>query len=350
MADMNPFDLLGDDELTEDPSQLIAAKKVSAQKPKPASQLPAKPLPPAQAVREAKPEPGQNTGRGYGRGRGFGRGRGGGFNREPANEENAPRNREFSGLQGAGPGIDARRPSERRGGFGGSRGSFYGGQRGGFAHGDLSDGERPRRVFDRHSGFSHGNNVTREGTGQGNWGTTTGGLALVIEEGVDEGEKDLKHKNPSVKEFTTDAKEGTPADDAGEKEPEEKEMTLEEYEKVLEEKRKALQALRTEERKVDTQVFHSMQPLNKKSSDDIFIQLGGKDKKKEYLEKEEKVKKSLSITEFLKPAEGEKFYPSGRGRGRGPNLRRGYGEDRVTRYMDVPSIEDPGQFPTLAGK
>ncbi|KAG9147446.1 hypothetical protein Leryth_024928 [Lithospermum erythrorhizon] len=80
MADMNPFDLLGDDELTEDPSQLIAAKKVSAQKPKPASQLPAKPLPPAQAVREAKPEPGQNTGRGFGVAVA-------GFNREPANEE-----------------------------------------------------------------------------------------------------------------------------------------------------------------------------------------------------------------------------------------------------------------------
>ncbi|KAG9139444.1 hypothetical protein Leryth_020687 [Lithospermum erythrorhizon] len=131
------------------------------------------------------------------------------------------------------------------------------------------------------------------------------------------------------------------------------EMTLEEYEKVLEEKRKALQALRTEERKVDTQVFDSMQPLNKKSSDDIFIQLGGKDKKKEYLEKEESRKgkiQSLSITEFLKPAEGEKFYPSRHGRGGGPNLGRGYGKDRVTRYVDVPSIEDPGQFPTLAGK
>lgn len=51
-------------------------------------------------------------------------------------------------------------------------------------------------------------------------------------------------------------------------------MTLEEYEKVLEEKRKALQSLKTEERKVDTKEFSSMQQLaNKKSNDDVFIKL-----------------------------------------------------------------------------
>ncbi|KAF4374777.1 hypothetical protein F8388_020298 [Cannabis sativa] len=33
-------------------------------------------------------------------------------------------------------------------------------------------------------------------------------------------------------------------------------------------------------------------------------------------EKEEKAKKSLTINEFLKPAEGERFYSGGRGRGR----------------------------------
>lgn len=326
MANINPFDLLGDDELPEDPSQLLAAaaKKALAQKPKlpPSPQLPSKPLPPAQAVREAKTEPGRGGGRGYGRGRGSG------FNREPVNEENAPRNRQFSGIQGTGPEVDARRNSERRGGYGGSRGSFHGGRSGGFAHGDLSEGERPRRVSGRRSGIGHG----------------------VIEEGVDEGEKDLKPKKASGEEFATDAKKVTPTDEAGEKEPEEKEMTLEEYQKVLEEKRKALQALRIEARKVDTKEFDSMQPLNKKSGDDIFVQLGGKEKKKEYLEKEEKVKKSLSINEFLKPTKGEKIYPSGRGRGRGLSLGRGYTEDIVTRYVDAPLIEDPGQFPTLAGK
>lgn len=51
-------------------------------------------------------------------------------------------------------------------------------------------------------------------------------------------------------------------------------MTLEEYEKLLEEKRKALQALKTEQRKVDTKEFESMQPLSsKKENNDIFIKL-----------------------------------------------------------------------------
>ena len=52
------------------------------------------------------------------------------------------------------------------------------------------------------------------------------------------------------------------------------EMTLEEYEKVLEEKRKALQALKSEERKVDSKEFASMQQLSsKKGADDVFIKL-----------------------------------------------------------------------------
>ncbi|RZC09375.1 RGG repeats nuclear RNA binding protein C, partial [Glycine soja] len=70
------------------------------------------------------------------------------------------------------------------------------------------------------------------------------------------------------------------------------EMTLEEYEKVLEERRKAFHALKTEERKVDTKVFESLQHLsNKKDNDDIFIKLGGdKDKRRETLDKEDKLK------------------------------------------------------------
>jgi len=51
-------------------------------------------------------------------------------------------------------------------------------------------------------------------------------------------------------------------------------MTLEEYEKVLEEKRKALLALKTEERKVDTREFQSMQQISsKKENNDVFIKL-----------------------------------------------------------------------------
>ncbi|KHN00198.1 hypothetical protein glysoja_034729 [Glycine soja] len=128
-------------------------------------------------------------------------------------------------------------------------------------------------------------------------------------------------------------------------------MTLEEYEKVLEEKRKALQAQKTEARKVDIKEFASMQPLsNKKENDEIFIKLGSdKDKRKDALEKEEKSKKSVNITEFLKPAEGERYYPGGRGRGRGRGSRGGYSGNAYSN-APAPSIEDPGHFPSLGGK
>ncbi|KHN11561.1 hypothetical protein glysoja_006014 [Glycine soja] len=131
------------------------------------------------------------------------------------------------------------------------------------------------------------------------------------------------------------------------------EMTLEEYEKVLEERRKAFQALKTEERKVDTKEFESMQALSsKKDNHDIFIKLGSdKDKRKEAFEKEEKSKKSVSITEFLKPAEGEAYYNPGRGRGRGRGSRGGGGyHGSATNNAPAPSIEDPGHFPTLSAK
>jgi len=63
---------------------------------------------------------------------------------------------------------------------------------------------------------------------------------------------------------------------------------------------------------------------------------------------------SVSINEFLKPAEGDRYYnPGGRGRGRGGRGSRGgggySGSSRSTNAA-APSIEDPGQFPTLGGK
>jgi plasminogen activator inhibitor 1 RNA-binding protein len=91
------------------------------------------------------------------------------------------------------------------------------------------------------------------------------------------------------------------------------------------------------------------------------------------LEKEEKAKKTQSINEFLKPADGEKYYGSGgnrgRGRGRGREGRgvdaRGVDGERVSasggrvnfpgglynpRRASAPRIEDPGQFPNLGAK
>lgn len=60
----------------------------------------------------------------------------------------------------------------------------------------------------------------------------------------------------------------------------------------------------------------------------------------------------MSINEFLKPADGDKYYnPGGRGRGRGRGgFRGGYGGGSEMGNARAPSIEDPGQFPTLAGK
>jgi len=149
-------------------------------------------------------------------------------------------------------------------------------------------------------------------------------------------------------------KEGQ-ASDAEVKE-EDKEMTLEEYEKIREEKRKALLAMKAEERKVELDnELKGMQLLSmKKENDPIFIKLGSdKEKKKENTDRDEKAKKALSINEFLKPAEGERFNgPSGRGRGRGRggdrgSFRGGYGNNTLASAL---SIEDPGQFPTLGGK
>ncbi|KAK9273175.1 hypothetical protein L1049_017982 [Liquidambar formosana] len=373
-GDHEPFDLLGDDD-AEDPSQLIAAaaqqQKLSpkkalaptqakasavvppaAQQPKP-DKMPSKPLPPAQAVREAKNEVGRGGGRGGGRG--YGRGRGaGGFNRDVVNNENLFSNSGVPGGQGAPEDGETGKTSERRGGYGGPRGSFRGGRRGGgFNNGEAGDGERPRRVFERRSGTGRGNEVKREGAGSGNWGTQIDELAQVTEEVVNESEKNLGTDKPVSEEDAVDGNKDNPVNEPEEKEPEDKEMTLEEYEKVLEEKRKALQALKTEERKVDTKEFESMQQLScKKGNNDIFIKLGSdKDKRKEAAEKEEKAKKSVSINEFLKPGEGERFYsPGGRGRGRGRGLRGGFGGGNAMSNVSAPSIEDPGQFPTLSAK
>jgi plasminogen activator inhibitor 1 RNA-binding protein len=65
--------------------------------------------------------------------------------------------------------------------------------------------------------------------------------------------------------------------------------------------------------------------------------------------------KSLSINEFLKPAEGERYNgPGGRGRGRGlrgrGEPRGGYNGGVARRQAPAPAIEDQAQFPSLGGK
>ncbi|KAJ7952566.1 RNA binding protein [Quillaja saponaria] len=348
MATTNPFDLLGDDD-NEDPSQLVAAqqpRKTPAAAPvatQPAK-MPSKPLPPTQAVRESKTDAGRGGGRGVGRGRG-----GGGFNRDVANTESSfGSNNGFSG--GYRATEDGDKASERRGSVG-PRGPFRGGRRGGFSNGEASEGERPRRIYERRSGTGRGNEFKRDGAGRGNWGTPNDEIAPETEEPATEIEKNVDAEKQFAEDDATDANKDNPATESEEK-PEDKEMTLEEYEKVLEEKRKALRALKTEERKVDVdKELESMQQLsNKKENDEIFVKLGSeKDKRKD--DKDEKVKKSVSINEFLKPAEGEKYYnPGGRGRGRGRGSRGSYGGGSYLGNASAPAIQDPSQFPSLGGK
>ncbi|CAL0329504.1 unnamed protein product [Lupinus luteus] len=361
MATVNPFDLLGDD--VDDPSLLIAAEELKAAAAAPkkekvggrgapaAAQLPSKPLPPSQAVREARNET-SNGSRGGGRGgRFYGGGRGGrGYGRDFPNGENALPASRTPANQGAFEG-DAGNPSERRG-YGAPRGPYRGGRRGGFSNGDVDEEGRPRRAFERRSGTGRGNEVKREGSGRGNWGSQTDEFAQVTEEGVNETEKNLSDEKPAGDEDAAAGKKENAVNENEEKEPEDKEMTLEEYEKVLEEKRKTLEALKTEERKVDAKEFESLKPLpSKKDNDEIFAKLGSdKDKRKDAFEKE-KSKKSVNINEFLKPAEGERYYnPGGRGRGgRGRGGFKGGYNGNVSSKVPAPAIEDPGQFPTLGG-
>ncbi|CDY33522.1 BnaA06g35510D [Brassica napus] len=325
MATVNPFDLLGVD--AEDPSQIAVAlpKKVEKAAPVLPAKLQSKQAPPSQAVRgESRNAP--SGGRG-----------------PPRGSFNPGGNRPYDPKDG-----------ERNGGFRGYRESGgRGGHVGGFANGKTGDVEqRPKRVYDRHSRTGRSNDVKREGAGRGNWGTTEDDTPPPTVEPTTEVEK-----SPVAEDDTTDAKKDSPAAEQEEKEPEDKEMTLEEYEKILEEKKKALQATKVEERKVDTKVFESMQQLsNKKTNDEeIFIKLGSdKDKRKDAAEKEEKTKKSLSINEFLKPADGERYNnPRGgyRGRGGRGGRRDGRGQrdggNQRHGGAPAPAIGDSAQFPSL---
>ncbi|PAN18446.1 hypothetical protein PAHAL_3G202400 [Panicum hallii] len=375
MATLNPFELLGADD-NDDPTQLLAAAAAAKQKAEAKKQAAAaaatgkgaqpapakfatKPAPPAQAVRESRTGGAPSRG-GYGRGeRGRGRGgRGYGQNREYGSEDANG----FQGGYGAGGGARAGgeegaqdrgpRPPYRGGG---------GGRRGGYRDGEFGDdSERPfRRTYERHSGTGRGFEMKREGAGRGNWGTTTDEIiAQETEEGLKLDEKAPVPEKQGAQEDAPQAEENKDNKDGNEEEEkeEDKEMTLEEFEKIREEKRKALLALKTEERKVEVDKdLQSMQPLStKKGNDEIFVKLGSdKDalKKKENAERDERAKKSVSINEFLKPSDGERYYGGrGRGRGRGDRgFRGGYGGG-YRAPPAAPAIQDQSQFPSLGGK
>lgn len=82
------------------------------------------------------------------------------------------------GFGSTGGDVDSGNPADKdreRGNYGRPRQAYRGGgRRGGYANnGDLrEDSERPpRRTFERHSGTGRGNDLKREGSGKGNWGT-----------------------------------------------------------------------------------------------------------------------------------------------------------------------------------
>lgn len=402
MATQNFFSLLGDDE-NDDPSHLLAKAAAAVvapvkqqqqpqkQLPPQPAKLPSKPLPPAQAVKEAQADGargrGSRGGRGGARGSYGNRGRGfdGGFSRPireggfqgdgaESNERNfnTYRNGDFQGGRGGylgnRPAVNGDSAEDAEGGrqSDGSRGRGRGRPRGRGGFGYMGDGEErpPRREYERRSGTGRGNEVKREGAGRGNWGMEVDQAAVpeTVEPSVIEEEKpalsEVSEKKPEeeIQPTSVDAEE---KNDAAE---EDNEMTLEEYEKVMAEKRRALEALKAEERKVTLDKdFESMRVVDKKN-DDVFLKLGSdkdKGKRKEVLDKEERARKSVSINEFLKPVEGEEYYsPTGRrgrgGRGRSDRggARGGFGGryNNSQQVLLAPHIEDQGQFPTLGGK
>ncbi|ONK66785.1 uncharacterized protein A4U43_C06F11940 [Asparagus officinalis] len=377
MTTVNPFDLLGDDD-NDDPSQLIAAAQQQEGLERPAAHRREEGWPllrrrrkRCRAVREARNPTstlsrGGDAGRGGpGRGRG-GRGAGVGPNRDFGNGNENGFTGGYGGGRNYGGGIaeegeGGNISGRNRGGHGPPRESFRGGRRGGYGNGDeeAGDSERPpRRVYERRSGTGRGYEIKREGAGRGNWGTVTDVVAQELEENVnaDEiiatAENQPEQEDGKPVEGNKDNKENTTTEE--EAKPEDKEMTLDEYEKVKEEKRKSLLAMKAEERKVTIdKELESMKQLSlKKGTDEIFIKLGSdKESKKKETEREERAKKSLSINEFLKPAEGERYNSGGRGRGRGRGDRGGRGGfGGGGGYTPAPAIEDPGQFPTLGGK
>ncbi|GLJ43334.1 hypothetical protein SUGI_0900160 [Cryptomeria japonica] len=395
MATVNPFDLLGDDDNGDLTVVLNApavgnekqgAKKGSGNAPVQktavaSSKLPSKPLPPAQAVREARSSQTEGSrGRG-GSGRGgrgsfgnrdqeFGRGRGGnynsewGFNRESYDgygsrggfyESNAdfPPGRQEDGEVAS---AERGRGGGRGSGRGGRGGRGFGGGRG--VGGDAGDEDNRKRMYERRSGTGRGTEMKREGSGRGNWGTPVEEAFQQLEETTSAEEEKVPTLEKVEKETN---KESSPLDEEKKQEEEDKEMTLDEYEKLLEEKRKKLLGgQKVEERKVDATAFESMKQLSlkKKDEDAVFIKVSSekdKEKKNDAGERDERIRKPMSINEFLKPAEGERYHGGGRGRGRGRGSRGGFtggfgGGDNDSLQLKAPSIEDPRHFPTLGGK
>ncbi|KAL9691510.1 hypothetical protein QQ045_011934 [Rhodiola kirilowii] len=113
---------------------------------------------------------------------------------------------------------DGEKFTETRGGYGGPRGSFRAGRSDGFNNGGTDEVDRPRRVYERHSGTGRGSEIKREGGGRRNWGTAANEIAPALEEVVAEKEKPVESENPEV-EQDGDATKEKPVVEPEEKEP-----------------------------------------------------------------------------------------------------------------------------------
>ncbi|KAI5066057.1 hypothetical protein GOP47_0019310 [Adiantum capillus-veneris] len=391
MATQNLFELLGDEEtdasaVIERAEALEKVKKKQQQQEKTRlpqqdpPNLPSKPLPPAQAVRELKAGQ-QESGRGPG-----GRGRGQGNRDRDYSNNYRNQQRDFNG--GSNPpsqegGFQRNRNFDRNrdgDGFQINRGRFYGQGRppqtlvedGESGH--NIEGERVGGNFRggaRRQGRPFGQNYGGFGEGQQQRAYVRKDVAPRPQEAQDKLELgDVKEADVGEKQSVVDKPPvEEPKSDLGgvaeKKEPEDKdnEMLLDDYYKVLDEKTKHLKPQRSGERKVVADKdFAKMTKVERKQDEGDFVKLGSekdKGKKKEVVTNmDERARKNVSINEFLRPAEGEQYhgYRRGRDRGgreRGPNERGegykgGFGGYSTSGQQDTaPRIEDPSQFPTL---
>eukprot|EP00879_Flechtneria_rotunda_P001677 GHRR01001837.1.p1 GENE.GHRR01001837.1~~GHRR01001837.1.p1 ORF type:complete len:348 (+),score=117.88 GHRR01001837.1:182-1225(+) len=346
MADLNPFDLLGDSDENISPEQLAAAK-VAAVKPAPKKEEPKV----AAKTHVAREDAGRGRGHGEGRSRGGGRGRFGGP--RPDSGEVAE-----NGFDEGGPAA--------RGGRGGGRGEFRGrfagpGRGRGGARG--YDSNRPRREFDRHDGTGRGYEAQkRGGGGRGNWGPEDGSAdAPNAEEAatVEEPEKVVAQAEEAA------AAEGDAA--AGENEEqippveEIKELTLDEYEAMLAEKKAELNKAR-QARTIDTSEFANLKPLKKdEQEDENPLEVSNSKEKRGPRAKERKeivtVETNFQVGAPEPRSNRGRGERGGRGRGGRGSFGRSNGGDRPERPYGGRggrgergahiNVEDTSAFPSL---
>jgi plasminogen activator inhibitor 1 RNA-binding protein len=219
--------------------------------------------------------------------------------------------------------------SSSRGGGGGGRGRG-GGDRGGRGRGrgERKDGKVPKHEFERHSANGRGKEVSKAGSGKGNWGNPKEEAEQAAKEPIEEVVADV---TPADEE-ETDApgqvvEEPTPEP----VEPETPTFTLDEYLAQRNNARVNSEIFgEFSVRTVDVNEFSGLK--TKEDSEDTFISLGGNKvaKKKEQNQRSAKNAVILDVGFSVAPTETSRGEGRGRGRGRGEG-RGARGEGRGAR-------------------